>query len=679
MQDIGNFSLVLAFLTSVYAMVVGAVGASRVQGKSGQGQSPTPTLSRSPLVASARNSLFLSCFFTFVSLVVLGVYFLNHDYHYAYVWKTSNNDMHPLYLISAIWGGMDGSMLLWASILSLFVVAALLRTKKISQGIENWLVPVMAFSTTFFLIVVTFLTNPFRTVPGLPEIADGNGLNPLLQNPSMLIHPPFLYTGFTGFMIPFAFCFAALLSGDLSDAWTRVTRRWTLIAWGFLTIGIILGGNWAYIELGWGGFWAWDPVENASFLPWLTGTAFLHSVMVQQQRGMLKVWNVFLSVLTYGLTIFGTFLTRSGIVQSVHAFAATDVGWVFLAYLALIIVLTIVLLAYRWSELKPESSFQSFFSRETAFLFNNLLLLSICFATFWGVMFPVISEAVTGEKSVVGPPFFNKVNVPLFLALIFLMGVGPLIAWKRSSLKSIKRLFITPFICGSLVTILFLVLDISRPFAGISFGLCTFVLFATMFEFHRAIKVRKEMGVASGIVKVVLNKPRRYGGHIVHLGVVVMTIAITASMAYKQEKDIVLKVGESYQIGRYDLKLDTLDEKTKSNHIALISKVSVSDRKTGEKITDLYPERRFYPKSNETTTEVDIRMTLLEDLYLALAGLESGAAPGEESTLDKMAATFKIYINPLQIWLWFGSMVVLFGTLIVLFVPESSIKLAGPG
>lgn len=650
--DLGHFCLVLSVLTAFYALVVGAYGAK---------------LKKDNFISSARNAVYLYGAFSVLSIVLLGKAFLQHDYRYAYVWQTSNNEMHWPYLISAIWGGMDGSMLLWATITAIFSVLAVYRTKYIAVNLLNWLIPVVSASTLFFLSVVLFLTNPFRLVPGLPELQDGNGLNPLLQNPSMLIHPPFLYIGFTGFMIPFAFCFAALLSGELTDAWTRVTRRWTLVAWGFLTIGIILGGNWAYIELGWGGFWAWDPVENSSFLPWLTGTAFLHSVMVQQNRGMLKVWNILLSILTYSLTVFGTFLTRSGIVQSVHAFAATDVGWVFLAYLAVILLLSACLLFYRWSELKPESSFQSFFSRETAFLFNNLIFLSICFATFWGVMFPVISEAVKGEQSVVGPPFFNKVNVPLFLILLFLMGVGPLIAWKRTSFKTIKHLFFWPFIGGSLISVLFFVLDSSRVFTAISFGVSTFVVVAMFGEFHRALRVRKDLGLAGGMIKVIAQKPRRYGGHLVHLGVVVMAVAITASMSYKQEKDFSLKVGESYEIGRYRLQLETLNEENKKNYVALISEVKVLDSVSSQLITTLRPERRFYPKSNETTTEVDIRMTLLEDLYLALAGVESGTAPGESVDLDKMAATFKVFINPLQIWLWFGALVVLSGTLVVLF------------
>jgi cytochrome c-type biogenesis protein CcmF len=373
MVDIGHFSLVTAWALSVYGVIGGSLGALR---------------SNRALVKSAIYSVHLCAVFSFAALFALAVAFVGHDYSYMYVWQHSNNAMPSHYLVSAIWGGMDGSMLLWAVIMSLFGSSVFLRPSMVRRELHNWLAPVLSAGTGFFLVVVTFLTNPFRLVPGGNIPLDGNGLNPLLQNPSMMIHPPILYAGFTGFLVPCAFCLAALISGQLSDSWIRATRRWTLVAWGFLTIGIILGGNWAYIELGWGGFWAWDPVENASFLPWLTATAYLHSVMVQEQKGMLKVWNVILAVTTYMLTVFGTFLTRSGVVQSVHAFAETDVGWVFLLYIGIVSSMTLVLIAFRWQELRPERQLESYFSREAAFLFNNLALLGICFSTFLGCSFP---------------------------------------------------------------------------------------------------------------------------------------------------------------------------------------------------------------------------------------------------------------------------------------------------
>lgn len=653
MIDLGHFCLVAAFLTAAYGLIFGGIGAYR----------------RHPaMLASAQNSVYLCAAMSLIAFAALAKAFLTHQYQYVYVWQTSNNDMLPVYLFSAIWGGMDGSMLLWAVIMSGFAAAVVARSQSVPRDLMAWVVPVLSGATGFFLLVVTFLTNPFRLVPAGTPLNDGNGLNPLLQNPSMMIHPPMLYIGFTGFVVPFAFCIAALLSGNLSDSWIRLTRRWTLISWAFLTAGIILGGNWAYIELGWGGFWAWDPVENASFLPWLTGTAFLHSVMVQERRGMLKVWNVCLSVATYGLTVFGTFLTRSGVVQSVHAFAETDVGWVFLLYLGLLIVLTAVLLFVRWDDLRPENELQSYFSREAAFLFNNLALLGICFATFWGVMFPVISEAVAGEKSVVGPPFFNQVNVPLFLALLFLMGAGPLISWRRASWKGMKRVFVRPLIAGSICTIVFIIVDPSRIYPAVAFGLCVYVLGTIEGEFRRAVKVRRQTsneGVAAGLVSAVRRKPRRYGGFLVHLGVAIMAIAITASMAYKTEKDITLKVGEQQQVGRYLLKLTSLKQEDKGNYTALVSEIEVRAAAGNEVLAWMYPERRNYKKSEEITTEVELRITPREDLYLALTGLDVSSAD-PQSSLAELPALFKVFINPLQVWLWFGGVVVLLGSLVLI-------------
>ncbi len=659
MIDVGNFSLVAAWLLAAFGLIGGSIGAKK---------------NNAALIRSAANSVHLCAFFAMFALFLLAVAFVNHDYNYVYVWQNSNNAMPAMYLVSAIWGGMDGSLLLWAAIMCAFSSLVLFRAKGVQRDLMKWVTPVLSGASGFFLFVTAFLTNPFRTVPVGRIFEDGNGLNPLLQNPSMVIHPPTLYIGFTGFVVPAAFCIAALLSGELSDNWIRVTRRWTLVAWGFLTAGIILGGNWAYIELGWGGFWAWDPVENASFLPWLTGTAYLHSVMVQEQKGMLKIWNVCLSVGTYLLTVFGTFLTRSGVVQSVHAFAETDVGWVFLVYIGVGSALTIGLFWYRRVELRPEQKLESYLSREAAFLFNNLALLGICFATFWGVMFPIISEAATGEKAVVGPPFFNQVNVPLFLALLFLMGVGPLIAWRRSSIKVLRKTFLKSFLTGSALTLLFLYLDPTRVLAAVSFGLSLFAIMTVESEFRRAVKNRRalcdEESIPTAMVQVVRRKPRRYGGFLVHLGIAIMAVAITASSTYKIEKDISLVVGESVEVGRYGLTLQDVRKDKHANYEAIVAEVAVSSKDDGVLLEVMQPERRAYVVNEEVTTEVDLRITPREDLYLAMAGLDIAAAKnpdGSHQTIDlkKTPVLLKVFINPLQVWLWFGGVVVLFGTLIV--------------
>ena len=522
---------------------------------------------------------------------------------------------------------------------------------------------VLSSSSQFFLLVTTFLTNPFRYLqaPYIPP--DGNGLNPLLQNPLMAVHPPTLYLGFTILAIPFAFCMAALIARDFDGPWIQLTRRWLLIAWGFLTAGIVLGGMWAYVELGWGGFWAWDPVENASFLPWLTATAFLHSVMVQERKGMLKAWNVWLVALTYGLTVFGTFLTRSGIVQSVHAFASTDVGWVFLLYLGLIFALTVYLTWARKEELKPERAIESLFSREAAFLINNLILLSICFATLWGVMFPVFSEAITGTKQAVGIPYFNAVNVPLFLLLLFLMSVGPLIAWRRANWSSLKKTFLAPIVASVLMACILIWAGVEGFYPTLSYSLCFLVAVCILGEVHRGAKTQREDSSYPAKVGKLLKRHRtRYGGHLVHLGVAVAVIGITASMAHKVEEEFSLAEGQSYKVGRYSITLASIDTVRRPNHDALLVDLSLQDKNSKQEITRLYPELRRYRRNEESTTEVALHTSLKDDVYLIIAGLDDTGTK----------AALKVYINPLQIWLWIGVILVMFGTVIVLLPRKAS-------
>jgi cytochrome c-type biogenesis protein CcmF len=559
---------------------------------------------------------------------------------------------------------MDGSMLLWAFFLTACGSIVASRAHTYPRTLMPWVLAVVNSSSLFFLSVVVFFTNPFRHIKAPFVPPDGNGLNPLLQNPFMAIHPPTLYAGFTTFSVPFAFCIGALLAGSLSNEWIRLTRRWTLISWGFLTAGIVLGGYWAYIELGWGGFWAWDPVENASFLPWLTGTAFLHSVMVQERKNMLKFWNIWLIILTYGLTVFGTFLTRSGVVQSVHAFASTDIGWVFLVYIGFIAAVGAGLSFVRRRELASERSIESFFSREAAFLLNNLLFLSICFATLWGVMFPVLSEAVIGKKQAVGIPFFNAVNVPLFLGLVFLMGVGPLIAWRRASLTSLRKTFLAPFLTAFALGVLMLWAGVFGFYPTLAYALSFFVTLTIMGEIRRGLKAQRlgsAEGSVVGEVQTLLRRHRvRYGGHLVHFGVVIVTIAITASMAHKVEKEFSLAPGESYSIGRFKLTLDGIRDVPQKNYQALTAQVSATHVEKGTPIAVLSPEMRFYPRNKENTTEVAIHKSARDDLYLVLAGLDDSGK----------RASFKVFINPLQSWLWVGTCVMILGTLVVL-VPQA--------
>ena len=606
MIDIGHFAQVASLVLSLLALVVGVLGARK---------------RKTSLVYAARNALILSSVFACLSLLVLMSYFVNHEYKYIYIWQHSSNAMPWYYLISAVWGGMDGSMLLWAVIMSIFSASVVYSLREVNNSLVSWLVPSLSLALSFFLLVVNAFTNPFRLVSGANIPLDGNGLNPLLQNPSMMIHPPMLYSGFTGFVVPFAFCLAALFSGNLDGSWIRLTRRWTLIAWMFLTGGIILGGNWAYIELGWGGFWAWDPVENASFLPWLTATAFLHSMMAQEHKGMLKIWNVLLAIVTYMLTVFGTFLTRSGVVQSVHAFAETDIGWIFLVYLGLLAILSIVLVFKRRKDLGSDRKLESFVSREVVFLLNNLVLLAIAFTVFWGVMFPVFSEAVTGEKAVVGPPFFNQVAGPLFIALLFLMLIGPFVSWRHSKIKIIFNTLKWSFFLGSIVTLILCYLYSEQKLAAVSIGLGFALISSIESEFRNAMKARRKIsseGILQSAVSTVRRRPRRYGGHIVHLGVGIMAIAITASTAYKIEKDLTLTVGQEATVGSYRLKLEGVKQQDRESYQAIAAELSVWE---GDKqVATLFPERRAY--AQEVTTEVALHIRPSKDLYVAFAGLD---------------------------------------------------------
>lgn len=648
MAELGHYAQILAWFLAACGILSGAMA-----GRSGN----------EAWLMTVRNATLLVGLTCTVALVALGYLFYVSDFSIKYVWQFSNRAMESNYKVSAIWGGMDGSMLLWCTFLALAAAVVAYLVKQYPQRLAGWALSILNVATFFFLTIVVFYTNPFRYL-GQPFIPpDGNGLNPLLQNIYMQIHPPSLYVGFTLFTVPYAFCLGALLAGETTNEWIRLTRRWTLVGWGFLTAGIMLGGHWAYLELGWGGFWAWDPVENASFMPWLTATAFLHSVMVQERKNMLKMWNVWLIVLTYALTIFGTFLTRSGVVQSVHAFAETDVGEVFLQYLALVIGAAIFITWKKRDLLKSERSIESFFSRESAFLLNNLVFLSICFATLWGVLFPILSEAVTGTKQTVSIPFFNAVNVPLFIILILLMGIGPMIAWKKATLSNLKRAFLMPTITSLVLTVILLWAGVRDVYPLFAYVVSFFALMTMMVEYHKGVKTmqgkEQSYGVGKATVELVRKHRSRYGGYLIHIGVVVCAISITASMAHKIEKEVSLAQGDSISVGRFNFKLDKVRGDRNDNYEALITEMSVYSADTGALVSQMLPEKRFYLAKQETTTEVALRMGPREDIYIALAGWDD----------NQGKATYKIFINPLQIWLWVGGLIMIFGTGIVM-IPD---------
>jgi cytochrome c-type biogenesis protein CcmF len=649
--EFGHFALCLAWIFALVGTLGGAALGLRTVGSSAAAQSRVESLRRLTIFVSVA---------LFASLWGLGYGFVNNDYAVQYVWQYSNRDMPSIYKITAIWGGMDGSMLLWCFFVALFSAFVALASRRYPHALMPWLFSFLNSSTLFFSTITLFLTNPFRYLKTPMIMPDGNGLNPLLQNEYMAIHPPMLYLGFTGLAVPYAFCMAALASGQTTNDWIRLTRRWTLIAWTFLTAGIVLGGHWAYLELGWGGFWAWDPVENASFLPWLSATAFLHSVMVQERKGMLKIWNVSLIVLTYALTVFGTFLTRSGVVQSVHAFASTDIGWLFLVYLGLIAAVAVLLLFLRREQLRPERAIESLFSREAVFLLNNLVLLSICFAVLWGVMFPVFSEAFTGVKRTVGIPFFNDVNVPLFLALVFLMGVGPLIAWKRSSAANLVQTFAAPFLGAFGVALVLVWAGIVEFYPLLAYSIAFFVLMTILSELQRGLRMQAAVTKSAAwnptTVASLFRRHRvKYGAHIIHFGVLVMTVAITSSMAFKTEKTFTLAPNERFTVGRFSLELQEFHEERNKNYEAIQAHVALRELGSDKVLEVLVPERRFYPKNKESTSEVALRMSAREDVYLVFAGVDETGTK----------ASMTVFINPLQVWLWYGTIIMILGSIVV--------------
>ncbi len=653
MNEFGHLALVAAWLAAFVGFLLGLF-------------SVTDTADKIPgrvarLVASTKRATVVVFLCTSIATGALVYAFLVSDYSLHYVWQFSNREMAAIYRVAALWGGMDGSMLLWCFMLAGVSAIAAVTTSAGTKLLGGTLAAANS-SALFFLSVVLFATNPFRAVRAIAIPPDGNGLNPLLQNPLMAIHPPTLYAGFTTFSVPFAFCIGALLSNRLDNSWLTLTRRWTLIAWAFLTAGIVLGGGWAYVELGWGGFWAWDPVENASFLPWLVGTAYLHSVMVQQRKGMLKTWNVALVALTYGLTVFGTFLTRSGIVQSVHAFASTDVGWVFLLYMSLLAISVIALIYLRRKELSPESRIESFVSRESGFVVNNLIFLAIMFATVWGVMFPVFSEFLTGSKQTVGIPFYNAVNVPLFLLLLGLMVIGPMMAWRRGSLKAVWKQLTIPIVSAVGIGALLIWTGVTSFYALTAYCFAWVISISVMMELHRGAKALSPDAIGAGYPKVLKRHRERYAGHLVHIGVAIAAIGITASMAHKMEMEVTLKPGEVVEIGRYKLSFVDLNVETLKNYERFYAKLDVVDARSGTKIQTLQPELRHYFKNNETTTEVALRTSLRDDLYTVLVGVEENGA----------AASFKLFVNPLQIWLWIGSVIMMLGTIVIIIPGRGS-------
>lgn len=642
MADIGYISLLLALGAAIYSVFVYILGIRK---------------KHPALLQSARNGLIAVCGLLSVSVTVMLIAILTHNFQIEYVASYTSRDMSLSYLLSAIWAGNDGSLLFWAWLLSVFAVIVVLQKRDIGKELVPCAATVIMIIQVFFLILLVSISNPFQELSYLP--AEGRGLNPLLENPGMLFHPPTLLAGYVGFTIPFAFAMAALLTRRLGDDWIVAIRRWTLLAWLVLGLGNLIGAWWAYVELGWGGYWGWDPVESASLMPWLVATAFLHSIMMQRRRGILKIWNMVLIIITFNLSLFGTFLTRSGILSSVHTFSDYALGPFFLVFIGLSLFIPLGLLYYRSDELQSEAEMESLVSRESTFLFNNLLLVGAAFAVFVGTIFPLVSEAVRGVKVTVGPPFFNQVNGPIFLAIILLAGICTLIGWRRASIHNLARHFLWPLVAAVVIVVVLLIAGVTKFYALISLGISAFVLFTILYEWFRGTRARHRVRAENyfkAFWGLIMNNRPRYGGYIVHIAIIIIAVGVTGSSLYGTEKEVTITPGESMTINDYTLTYQNMDSYETESKTTVTATLTVEN--SGRSLGKLTPEKYFHRSYDQAVTEVAIRSTLVEDLYVILIGWE-----------DDGTTSFKVMVNPLVSWIWIGGIVFTAGGLIA-FWPE---------
>jgi cytochrome c-type biogenesis protein CcmF len=647
---LGQFALWVGLVAGLWSAVVAFSGRAR---------------GRPELAATAVRGAYALCAAMIVASLALWKGLFTHDFNIEYVAGYTSRNLPTAYVLTAFWAGQKGSLLFWALVLSLFGVLAQLMTSRRHKELMPYVAGITSGVAVFFIATMLFAANPFERLPFTP--ADGRGLNPQLQNPGMVIHPPMLYLGYISITVPFAFAMAALLTRKLDTGWLHAIRKWTILSWLFLSVGITLGMWWAYVELGWGGFWAWDPVENASLLPWLTMTAFLHSVMIQEKRGMLKRWNMSLIVTTFLLSIFGTFITRSGVIASVHSFTQSNVGFFFLMFLLSVGAASFALLYLRWPELEAETRLESLASREAAFLFNNVVLVGIAFSVLWGTLFPILSEWVRGVKVTVGPPFFNRVNVPLGLLLLALTGIGPLIAWRKTSPRNLRRQFLWPVASGLVAGMVLISLGLRDGWAMGALMLAAFVLGTVTQEYARGTRARMRMyGEAAplALVRLVGRNRRRYGGYLVHVGILVYFVAFAGS-AFKVTREVTLSPGESVEVRSPYGHTYAFTHLGVSQYEALnrlVSAATLELRRDGEKIGVIKSEKRqhvdsFGNKSFEPSTEVGIRSDLREDVYVVYAGSIAGTEQ----------ANFAITINPLVWWVWAGGVILVLGGLLTMW------------
>jgi cytochrome c-type biogenesis protein CcmF len=642
MPQLGSAALLVTLGLSVYALVAGGAAAH---------------LGRRRLAQSAQNALVLAFFTTAVASAVLLSALLRNDFSFTYVARTTSEALPTAYTISAFWGGQEGSLLLWLLILTGFAMAAVRTNRGWTRDLVVWAVPAFAAVMTFFSFLLVAVASPFATQAAPP---DGAGMTPSLQNPYMLAHPPLLYLGYVGLTVPFAFAMAALLSARLDERWLIATRRWTLFAWAALGIGQLLGAHWAYVEVGWGGYYAWDPVENAALMPWLAATAFLHSVMIQEKRGMLKVWNMLLVLLAFALALFGTFLTRSGVVNSIHSFAQSPIGGWFLAFIAVVVAFSLGLVLYRLPLLRSPTRLESPVSREAAFLYNNLLLLALCLAILWGVVYPMISEAVRGEQVVLGRSYYDFFLRAFGLPLLLLMGIGPLIAWRRASLKGLVTTFRWPTIVALVTGTALLFLGAGSSVPGlVTYTFSAFVATTIAIEFARGTRARKALGAASWLGafgSLISRNRRRYGGYVVHAAIVLLAVGVAGSSAFDSVAEAKLSRGESMKIGDYTLAYRSLDERVAANATEIRATLDVKrgDRDLGT----VQAGKNAYTIEDQVSNEVGIRSDLLtaEDLFVIAEQIDPDGS-----------VYFRVFVKPLVNLIWIAGAVFLLGSVITLW------------
>jgi len=642
MPELGRAALVVTLGLVVYALVAGAAAAY---------------LGRRRLAQSAQNALIAAFFTTVIASLVLVSALLRHDFSFTYVARTTSEALPTGYTISAFWGGQEGSLLLWLLILTGFGAVAVRLNRRWARDLIVWVVPVFAAVATFFSFLVVAVASPFATQVAPP---DGAGMTPSLQNPYMLAHPPLLYLGYVGLTVPFAFALAALLSGRLDERWLIATRRWTLFAWTALGIGQLLGAHWAYVEVGWGGYYAWDPVENAALMPWLAATAFLHSVMIQEKRGMLRVWNVLLVILAFSLSLFGTFLTRSGVVNSIHSFTQSSIGPWFLAFIGVTVAVSLGLVFWRLPQLRSPTKLESPISREAAFLYNNLLLLALCLAILWGVVYPMLSEAIRGEAAVLGRSYYDFFLRAFGLPLLLLMGIGPLIAWRRASLRSLATTFRWPTLVGLATGLVLLVLGAGSSVPGlVAYTFSAFVGTTIVMEFARGTRARKALGASSwpgAFSSLMARNRRRYGGYVVHASIVLLAIGVAGSSAFDSVAEAKLTQGESLAVGGYTLVYRSLDERQSANATEIRATLGVN--RGGDDLGTLEAGKNAYTIEQQLSNEVGIRSDKLtgEDLFVIAEKINADGS-----------VYFRVFVKPLVNLIWLAGLVFLLGSLITLW------------